>query len=89
MLTQLELCRSLFERLKETSDFLDELNDTEKSVSFYEEEFNLIIDLVDIWEDLMHNLDILEKEDQFAFIAKRIRKNSNTFMTKHKLFLED
>lgn len=89
MLQQLEICRELFKRLKETSDLLDELNEKDKNVNFYEEEYNLMLDLVDIWEDLMYNLDLLEKEDQFSFIAKRIRKNSNTFLNHHKIFLEE
>lgn len=89
MLKQLELCRQLFQKLKQTSDLLDDLNEKDKNIDFYEEEYNLMLDLVDIWEDLMYNLDILEKEDQFSFIAKRIRQNSNTFLSHHKVFLEE
>lgn len=85
----LERARSLLETLRKRARELDEIKEEMRVASFenlevlYAEEFDVAIEMSDIFETLNLMLDKMEESEDSAFIASRLRTQAEIIIGEH------
>lgn len=83
----LKKCQDLIKDLEELNHRYDQLREKqneaksqEQKEKYYVQEFNLCMEIASIHEDLMENIDYLERFENMDFICNRFRRRAEGMM---------